>query len=242
MRERIRVLGVEFDNLTMREALNIALDAIHRRSGGWIVTPNPEIVMLCRENPQLADAVRNAEMVIPDGIGVIYGTRILGTPLKERLPGIDFASALMLEWAAEKGRVYLFGAKPGIAEKAAAFLQTQHDGLEICGVHDGYFSDDAPIIADINAKKPDLLLVCLGAPKQELWMQANADKLDVGLMIGLGGSLDVFAGVVQRAPAVWRRLGLEWLYRLLKEPKRIGRMMKLPMFLFAVIWHRVRNK
>ena len=239
---RISVLGVNFDNLHMREAVDSALDAIHRRSGGWVVTPNPEIVMLCRENEKLADAVRDARLVIPDGIGVIYGARILGTPLKEKLPGIDFASELMAELAKGAGRVYLFGAKPGVADKAANTLTEKFPGLVVCGTHDGYFSDDAPIIRDINEKQPDLLLVCLGAPKQELWMQSNAGKLDTGLMIGLGGSLDVFAGVVQRAPVFWQKMGLEWLYRLLKEPRRIGRMMKLPQFLFAVIWQRLRNK
>ncbi len=239
--KRINVLGVEFDNMSMREAVDAALQSIQTRCGGWIVTPNPEIVMLCRENPQLAQAVANAQLVIPDGIGVIYGAKILGTPLKEKLPGIDFASALMAELAKVNGSVYLFGAKPGVAEKAADYLRNAYPGLVLCGTHDGYFSDDAPIIADINEKKPDLLLVCLGAPKQELWMQTHASELDAGLMIGLGGSLDVFAGVVQRAPVLWQKLGLEWLYRLLKEPKRIGRMMKLPQFLFTVIGQKLRK-
>ena len=239
---RISVLGVAFDNLNMREAVERAQDAIHRRSGGWVVTPNPEIVMLCRENNQLATAVQDAEMVIADGIGVIYGARILRTPLKEKLPGIDFASALMSELAKENGSVYLFGAKPGVAEMAAENLSAQFPGLRICGTHDGYFTDDAPIVADINEKKPDLLLICLGAPKQELWMQKHAGEIDAGLMIGLGGSLDVFAGVVQRAPEFWQKSGLEWLYRLLKEPKRIGRMLKLPQFLLTVIGQKLRKK
>ena len=239
--KRIDVLGVEFDNLNMQEAVDAALTAMNERRGTWIVTPNPEIVMLCRENEQLAKAAYEAELVIPDGVGIIYGAKILGTPLKEKLPGIDFATELMKIMAQTNGRVYLFGAKPGVAEKAAENLVLAHPGLIVCGTHDGYFSDDAPIIADINEKKPDLLLVCLGAPKQELWMSSHADELDVGLMIGLGGSLDVFAGVVQRAPEFWQRMGLEWLYRLLKEPKRIGRMMKLPQFLFTVLGQKLRK-
>lgn len=240
--ERTDILGVGFDSLTMDEAVAEAMERIRARDGGWIVTPNPEIVMLCRENPELQRAVSEARLVIPDGIGVIYGAKILGTPLKAKLPGIDFASALMDALAKASGSVYLLGAKPGIAEKAAETLMKTHPGLHICGTHDGYFDDDAPVAAAIAAEKPDLLLVCLGAPKQELWMQRNAEKLGAGLMIGLGGSLDVFAGVVQRAPEKWQKLGLEWLYRLLKEPKRLGRMMKLPKFLLCVISQRVFGK
>jgi N-acetylglucosaminyldiphosphoundecaprenol N-acetyl-beta-D-mannosaminyltransferase len=111
----------------------------------------------------------------------------------------------------------------------------------VCGTENGYFSDDAPIIEKINSAAPDLLLVCLGAPKQEKWMLANTGKLNVGLMMGLGGSLDVFAGVVQRSPESWNRLGLEWLYRLIKQPSRIKRMIKLPLFLFAAMGERIRG-
>lgn len=241
-KDRINILGVAFDNLSMSEAVAEAMDLISHHSGAWAVTPNPEIVMLCRENTELAAAVQNAALVIPDGIGVIYGAKILAKPLKGKLPGIDFASALMDALADCGGSVYLFGAKPGVAEKAAQTILSEHPGIAIAGTHDGYFTDDAPIIADIQKAKPDLLLVCLGAPKQELWMQANAEKLSVGLMIGLGGSLDVFAGEVKRAPEIWQKLGLEWLYRLLKEPRRIGRMMKLPAFLLAVIGQRFFGK
>ena len=135
--------------------------------------------------------------------------------------------------------LFLLGAKPGVAESAAQALQERFKGLKIVGTNDGYFSDDEPIVEKINAVSPDLLLVCLGAPKQELWMQKNAPALKVGLMAGLGGSLDVFAGVVERAPEAWQKLGLEWLYRLKKEPGRIKRMSNLPKFGFAVLGRRM---
>ena len=240
--ERIDILGVGFDNLDMDEAVSAAMDCIHSHAGVWAVTPNPEIVMLAQNDPALAETIEQAALVIPDGIGVIYAAKIMGTPLKGKLPGIDFACAVMERLAKEAGRVYLFGAKPGIAEMAAKKLEANYPGLVICGTHDGYFSDDVPIVASIRDAKPDLLLVCLGAPKQELWMRAHAEELDTGLMIGLGGSLDVFAGVVQRAPEGWQKLGLEWLYRLIKEPKRIGRMMKLPLFLLTAIGRRLSGK
>lgn len=239
---RIDVMGVEFDNVTMEEAVAKARRLMTERRAAYVVTPNPEIIMRCRENAAALDAVQRADLVLPDGIGVIYGAKILGTPLKTKLPGIDFATTLMGELAQEGKSVFLFGAKPGVAEIAGERLQAQFPGLVIAGTNDGYFTDDAPVIEKINAVQPDLLLVCLGAPKQELWMQRNAPQLNVGLMAGLGGSLDVFAGTVKRAPKFFQKLGLEWFYRLIKEPSRIGRMMKLPKFLFAAIGQKLRGK
>lgn len=236
---RIDILGVPFDNLTMDEAVDRAFAVMADRQGGYAVTPNPEIVMAAREDPALLNAVRGAALVLPDGIGVIYGGKILGTPLKEKTPGIDFAAKVMERLSQTGGSVFLFGAKPGVAEQAAENLQVRFPGLVIAGTHDGYFTDDGPIVEQINAAGPDLLLVCLGAPKQELWMQSHAGKLNVGLMAGLGGSLDVFAGVVERAPEGWQKLGLEWLYRLLKEPSRAKRMMKLPGFVLCAVKERV---
>ena len=236
---RIEILGVPFDNVTMEEAIDRAMALIEARRGAYVVTPNPEIVMAAREDAELMGAVRDAALVLPDGIGVIYGGKILGTPLKEKTPGIDFAAGVIERLSHKGGSVFLFGAKPGVAELAAQNLSRRFPGLVIAGTSDGYFSDDAPIVERIAAAKPDLLLVCLGMPKQEFWMQAHAGQLDVGLMAGLGGRLDVFAGVVERAPERWQKLGLEWLYRLLKQPSRAGRMMKLPKFVLCAVKERV---
>ena len=238
---RINIMGVEFDSLTISEAVERAETLIAERSAAYVVTPNPEIVMTCGDNPDAMEAVQNADLVLPDGVGVVYGAKILGTPLKGKLPGIDFATELMRRLAKRGGRVYLLGAKPGIAELAGERMQEQFPGLIVCGTHDGYFQEDAPVIEEINALQPDLLLVCLGAPKQELWMHRNRPLLKVGLMAGLGGSLDVFAGTVKRAPVFFQKLGMEWFYRLLKEPWRFKRMMKLPKFLFACIGKKFRR-
>lgn len=242
IRIRTDVLGVGFDNLTMAEATERALELISSKSGAYIVTPNPEIVMLCRDDQKLAQAVDGAAMVLADGIGIIYGAKILGTPMKQKLPGIDFAAELLALMAQRGMSLFLLGARPGVAELAAENLIIKYPGLKIAGTNDGYFTDDAPVIEKINAAAPDLLLVCLGAPKQELWMQSNAPRLKVGLMAGLGGSLDVMAGVVERAPERWQRLGLEWLHRLISDPSRLGRMKNLPKFGFAVIGRRIRGK
>ena len=239
---RTDVLGVGFDNVTKAEAVERALALIDAREGRYVVTPNPEIVMLAKENPALKEALAGADIVLPDGAGIVKGAAILGRPMKEKVPGIDFACGVMARLAERGGSVYLFGAKPGVAEAAAETLRTKFPGLVISGTSNGYFSDDGPIIEKIKDAAPNFLLVCLGAPKQELWMAKMSGKLPVGLMVGLGGSLDVFAGTVKRAPEAWQKLDLEWLYRLLKEPRRIGRMMKLPLFVIEAAGERLRGK
>ncbi len=239
---KINVLGVGFDNITMDEAVDKAEELLNGDKTGYVVTPNPEIVWLCRDDSRLMEIVNGADMCLPDGVGVIYGARILGRPLKSRIPGIDFISGLFERIAAQGKTVFLLGAKPGVAELAGENLEKKYPGLKICGTSDGYFKEDGSVIDKINSLSPDLLLVCLGAPKQEYWMADNAEKLNVRLMAGLGGALDVFAGTVERAPEKWQKHGLEWLYRLKKEPKRIKRMIKLPLFIFSVIGQRLRGK
>ena len=207
-----------------------------------MVTPNPEIVEVCREDPAVMDIVNRADLVLADGIGVIKVAAMLGTPLKGKVPGIEFAAGLLGKLAKEGRSVYLLGAKPGVAELAGKRLSGQYPGLKIAGTHDGYFQEDAPVVEDIRASGADVVLVCLGAPKQEKWMAKNGADTGAHLLCGLGGSLDVFAGVVERAPKFWCDHGLEWLYRLLKEPRRAGRMMKLPLFLVHVRQEKGKRK
>lgn len=238
----MEVLGVGFDNLTREETIESCMKLIESHSSAYMVTPNPEIVMASWENELLCEALRNADLVIADGIGVIKAANILKTPLNERLPGIEICEAVIEHMSKENRSLYLLGAKPGVAEKAAENLVNKYPGLVIAGTHDGYFEDSEPVINAINAAKPDFLMVCLGAPKQELWMYENAEKLDVGLMGGLGGSLDVFAGVAERAPKVWQNLGLEWLYRCIKEPKRFKRAARLPLFMTKALETRIKKQ
>lgn len=231
---RIDVLGVGFDNVTMDEAVDRGMALLRGEGAHYVVTPNPEIVEVCREDPEARRAVNGADLVLPDGIGVIKGAAMLGTPLKEKTPGIEFAAHLMERMAGEGLSLYLLGAKPGVAEQAAGNLAAQYPGLVIAGTHDGYFKEDGPIVEAIRQSGADAVFVCLGAPKQELWMEKNGPATGARLLCGLGGSLDVFAGVVERAPKFWSDHGLEWFYRLCREPRRIGRMMKLPLFLVHV--------
>ena len=230
-------MDVGFDNLTMEEAVEAVL-AMRR---GYVVTPNPEIVWLTRKDAALQEALAAADLVVPDGVGIIYAAKILGHPLKDRIPGMDLAMHVLEALSKRNGRVFLFGSKPGVAEKAGESLLRLYPGLSICGVHDGYFEDSAPIVEAIRSSGPDLIFVCLGAPKQELWMHTHLQELDCGVMMGLGGTLDVLAGNVKRAPEAWQRHGLEWLYRLIRQPTRIKRMIKLPAFLIAVVFQRLKG-
>lgn len=231
---RINVLGVGFDNVTMGEAVDRGMELLHSPGTHYVVTPNPEIVEICRENLAARQAVNAADLVLPDGIGVVKGARMLGTPLKEKVPGIEFAAGLMERMAAEGLSLYLLGAKPGVAEAAGERLAAKYPGLKIAGTHDGYFKEDGPVAEAIRQSGADCVFVCLGAPKQELWMAKHGEAAGARLLCGLGGSLDVFAGVVERAPKFWSDHGLEWFYRLCKNPSRAGRMMKLPLFLVHV--------
>lgn len=237
---RTHVLGVNFDNITMSEAVDKALALMERR-GCYAVTPNPEMILCSRKNPAFARALNEADLILPDGIGDLYAARILGTPLKERVSGSDLYPHLLAHLAKTGGSVYLYGAKPGVAEKAAGNLASAYHGLRIVGAEHGYQSQDTALLQHIQDTKPDLLLVCLGAPRQELWMYDHAGMKEVGLMIGLGGCLDIMAGHVKRAPESWQRLGLEWLYRLLKEPRRVKRMIKLPGILLLALIARVKE-
>ena len=235
---RIDVMGVQFDNVTMDEAVARAAELLEAPGASYAVTPNAEIVYEAMHDASLRELLNGADLVLPDGSGIVLGAKLLKTPLKEKVAGIDFADQLCAYLAKNGLPLYLLGSKPGIAEAAAENLKKKHEGLIVCGTADGYFKDEAPVVAAINEARPAALFVCLGAPKQEKFMTAHQSELDVRFMIGLGGSLDGFAGTVKRAPRWMQRCGLEWFYRLVKEPKRIGRMMRLPKFVLAVLRRR----
>ena len=235
------VLGLQFDNVTMDEAVARAEELLEAPGASIVVTPNAEIGYEALHDAQFRALLNGADLVLPDGAGVVLAAKLRKTPLKQKVAGVDFADGL-LGFLAESGRsVYLLGSKPGVAELAAEKMREKHPGLIICGMHDGYFKDEAPVIEAVNAAKPDVLFVCLGAPKQELFMKRHQQELTCKLMIGLGGSLDSFAGTVKRAPKWMIAANLEWLYRLIKEPKRFGRMLRLPKYLWAVVCKRIRG-
>lgn len=235
------IMGITFDNVTMQQALERAGEILAGDKTCYAVTPNAEIAYEALRDESLRALLNEADLVLPDGAGVVLASKILKTPLQQKVAGVDFADGLLGMLAQNGKSVYLLGSKPGIAELAAEKMREKHPGLMICGMHDGYFKDEAPVIAAINEAKPDVLFVCLGAPKQELFMKRHQNDLSCRLMIGLGGSLDSFAGTVKRAPKWMIKANLEWLYRLYKEPKRFGRMLRLPKYLWAVVCRRIRG-
>ena len=228
---KVNVLGVRFDNVTPEEALERGAQLMEQPGFHYVATPNPEFVLAAEKDKEFQAVLNGADLVIPDGIGVIYSAKLLGTPLKSRVPGIEFSAGMLAHMDKVGGRVFLLGAKPGVAEQAAANISKDYPNLTICGTHDGYFKEDEPVVRLIKDSNADLLFVCLGAPRQEKFMAKYGPEMGVKLAMGLGGSLDVYAGVVERAPERWQKMNLEWAYRLVKEPKRIGRMAKLPLVL-----------
>jgi len=235
---KLDIMGLRFDNVTMDEAIARAGELMERPGAAWAVTPNAEIAYEALRDESLRALLNSADLMLPDGAGVVLASKLLGTPLKGKVAGVDFAARLLRELAVQGRTVYLLGGKPGIGEKAAEAMRRQNPALSVCGIADGYFKDEAPVVEAVNAAGADVLFVCLGAPKQERFMAEHRQELNVKLMIGLGGSLDAFAGTVKRAPRWMIRMNLEWLYRLLKEPKRFKRMLRLPKYLLAVPKYR----
>lgn len=241
MINKINIRGVNFDSVTMNEAVEICRGFLDAADGGARVihTPNAEIVQMCIERNEYYDLINSADLIIPDGAGVILASKILRNPLsKGKVAGIELCENL-IKLSAEKGKsVFFLGGKPGIADSAAARMKERYPALDIAGCNDGYFKDNAAVIKKINDSGASVLLVCLGVPGQEKWMFSHRSELNIKLMGGFGGSFDIYAGVSHRAPRIFIRLNLEWLYRLICEPRRIGRMMKLPKFILGMIFSK----
>ena len=204
---RVDILGVGFDNVTMDQAVAEGLRMMSAERAHYVATPNPEIVEVCREDPEARAAVNGADLVIADGVGVIYGAKLLGTPLKERLAGHRVRQAPDGGDGEERKEALPPGGQARVAEEAARRLRTQYPGLVIAGTHDGYFQEDRPVTEAIRGSGADVVFVCLGAPKQEKWMRKNGEATGAHLLVGLGGCLDVFSGAVQRARRSFRGWG-----------------------------------
>ena len=237
MQDKVNILGVNVSRLSFGQALEKAEELVKSDGVSMIFTPNPEIIMCAREDEELRKILNNADICTADGIGVVYGAKILGTPVPERVAGFDLTCALLERLAKTGDGVFLLGAKPGVAETAKEKLEQKYPGILVSGTRNGYFKpeDETEIVNQINESGAKLLLVCLGAPKQEKWIAAHKDELKVNLCMGVGGTLDVLAGTVKRAPKIFIKLNLEWLYRISKNPSRIGRFAALPKFVIQVL-------
>lgn len=240
--KRLDILGVHVDKVTKEEALDKFKTIVAAEGCQMIITPNSEIVMSASKDAQLKTIINDAEMVIPDGIGLVYASRIMGQPLKERVTGIDFLESALSYLNGKRGSIFLLGSKPGVAPKAAEKMKEKYPGLHIAGTYHGYFneSDEKEIVKNINDAGPDLLCVALGSPKQEKLVKKYQNQLNVKAAIGIGGSLDVWAGELKRAPKFYQDYGLEWLYRLIQEPRRYKRMAALPLFILRVLFKKTK--
>lgn len=236
MSDKIDILGVNVDPVTMAEAVAQVQDYMDEKKNVLIATANAEMIMRATHDKELQDILNDAALVVPDGAGTVWAAHHLGHDMPERVAGFDLAQELMRIAPKKKRRVFFFGSAPGVAEKAKAKAEELYPGIEIVGVRNGFFTekDESEIIAQIKEAKPDLLLAALGVPKQEKWLYKHKEELGVPVSIGVGGTLDVMAGVMKRAPLWMQKAKLEWLFRGMLQPKRAGRLMALPKFVLKV--------
>ena len=236
MAEKIDILGVKVDSVTMAQAVAQVEGYMDERKNVLIATANAEMIMRATHDEELKNILNDAALVVPDGAGTVWAAHHLGYEMPERVAGFDLAQELMRIAPSKKQKVFFFGSAPGVAEKAKAKAEELYPGIEIVGTRDGYFKpeDELAIIEEIKAAQPDLLLAALGVPKQEKWLNAHLKELGVPVAIGVGGTLDVMAGVMKRAPYWMQKAKLEWLFRGLLQPKRAGRLMALPKFVLKV--------
>lgn len=238
MKEKIEVVGINIDNVTLEEAAEGLLQFLQQDRCSMVFTPNSEMLIEAVKERDFGEVLQSGHLVIPDGIGVVIASRFYGTPLKERVTGIDLMMKLM-EAADQQGKaVYLLGGKEGVADEAAIRLKEKYSGLIISGTRNGYFGveEEEEIVEEINRSGADILLAALGAPKQEKFIYQHRDKLKVRIAMGVGGSIDILAGRAKRAPEFFRKAGMEWFYRLIKEPWRAKRMMRLPKFIILAFY------
>ena len=250
--EKIKILGVNIDKVDMKEATNRCVRAIENNEKFFVVTPNAEIVVNAGENKSLFYYIKKADMVVPDGMGIVMASKILSNPLSERVTGIDLMESLLKYCNENKKSIFLLGAKDGIASKAAENIKEKYPNLEIAGTHHGYYKgihsghkgheDELDVIKQINTVNPDIVFVAFGSPKQEFFIDAYKDKINSKVFIGVGGSFDVYSGVLDRAPKFYQKHGIEWLYRVVKEPSRIKRLGALPLFVARVMLNKDKNK
>jgi N-acetylglucosaminyldiphosphoundecaprenol N-acetyl-beta-D-mannosaminyltransferase len=240
-RERLKILGVLLDRVGYDEACQRVKTFLKSHGNRIVVTPNAEIIMAARKAPALKAALNEADICLPDGIGVVIASGILGKPLAERTTGFDFMMKVLHMADDKELSLFLLGGKPKVAQKAGEKIKIMFPGIQIAGSHHGYFNEDDEqgIIDIINDKTPDIILVAMGCPKQEIFMINNKNKLKFRVAMGVGGSLDVLSGTVRRAPVFMQKAGLEWLYRLFTQPSRFKRMSVLPLFLLEVIAHKI---
>lgn len=246
MRDRITILGVPIDRVSRDEAGVITEELIRNsnKTCKMVFAPNVEFIMMAQKDREFFDLLQESSLSTPDSIGVMIGAKLQKKSFKERIPGQSYFRKV-IELSNEKGySIYLLGGEPGIPEKTKENLEKLFPNVNIVGLHNGYFDENVEkeIINEINTLQPNVLFVALGAPKQEKWIKAHKDELKVDVAAGQGGTYDYEAGKIRRAPVWIQKIGMEWFWRLCREPKRIKRQLVLPVYLFKVTFAKDKTK
>lgn len=242
---RIQILGVRVDDVTYAEAMTQIEFFLNPPGLHHLATVNPEFVVMAQTNPEFMRVLNTTALNVPDGVGLLWAARRMGTPFRERVAGQDLVARICALAVKRGKRIFLLGAREGVAEHAAETMRTQTPGLEIAGCFAGSpaAEQEQAICERINAAHADILFVAYGPPKQELWIARNAPRLpNVSLALGVGGTFDTLAGIVPRAPQWMRDAGFEWTYRLLREPRRIKRQMSIPYFMWLILTRQNKNR
>jgi N-acetylglucosaminyldiphosphoundecaprenol N-acetyl-beta-D-mannosaminyltransferase len=231
----VPVLGINFVDRRFNQVVEMLFSDIRSNRKSFIVTANPEIVMYAQEHPDYKKIIQSADMVVPDGYGIILASKILNTPIIERVAGYDLMVRLLELGNENQLKIYLLGGREETNQKAVATISSQYPNVQIVGSHHGFFDwEKNNITAEIKAASPDIIFVALGFPKQEQWIAKNLGQFSKGLFMGVGGSIDVLSGEVLRAPRIWQKMNLEWFYRLISQPSRWRRMLAIPRFLMQI--------
>ncbi|WP_068777434.1 WecB/TagA/CpsF family glycosyltransferase [Paenibacillus sp. FJAT-26967] len=233
----VRIYGVPVSKMNMQDTVAYLTEAIESRRPHHVITANPIMIMAALQDPDYMRMMHTADLIVPDGNGLVWATKYVGQPVSERVPGIDLIHELMRTGEARRWKVYMLGTTRETIAAAAAKLAQQYPLIDIVGFRDGFFGEeeDDAVVGQIRALEPDILLVGRSASTQEPWISKHKQGLAVPVIMGVGGSFDVFAGKLKRAPKLFQKLKLEWFYRLLQEPSRLGRMMVLPQFVMKVV-------
>ncbi|MFP4456453.1 MAG: WecB/TagA/CpsF family glycosyltransferase [Clostridia bacterium] len=226
------IFNIEISQLGLSETTKAIFQKIEKPGKNHIVTANSEMLYLTTKDERLRKILQAAEIVTPDGVGAVWAAKKLSNPVKERVAGFDLFKSILEAESCIK--IFLLGAKKSTVEKAADNISRSYRNVKVVGYNDGFFEDSDSVVSKINCSNADILFVALGCPKQEYWISDNLEKLNVKVAMGVGGSFDVIAGEVKRAPKVWQKLGLEWAYRLIRQPTRFFRMLSLPKFVIKV--------
>ena len=240
LKKTVNLFGIEITDISLSRSIELARVSLLSGESRVFFTPNLEMLQEARKSKEIRDTLNRASVLLPDGVGVLMVSKIVGTQIENKVAGIDFGEKLLALAEKENATVFLLGGKTGVAKKAAIRLLKKHPKLKICGIHCGYFNEDqeSEIVKKIKRANPDILIVCMGFPKQEHFVcQHKNDFLDIKVITCLGGAIDVWSGRKKRAPKIWQKAHLEWAWRIMGDPRRTVRFVSSLPALFHAAWN-----